>query len=1073
MKKKKIKNPLIRRIPRELLGDWKKYLVVALFLILTIGFVSGMYVANESMLVAANEGVTKYKLEDGHFELDKKADETLLAAIETGTKADVKQYYFDKAKKELDEKLDEKAYPEAYDKAWDKIVEEIDDKYADAEEKYELNDPDFTEVPVKVYENFFRNEEEDYNNDGEAEGNIRVYAKNDNVDLACLLDGAFPEKADEIAIDRMHADNVGVKVGDEISVSGQRFKVVGLIAYVNYATLHEKSTDMMFDAIKFDVAMVTQEGFNSLHKTVHYSYTWNYVDTPVDEVEQKAKSDDFMKALLTQVVCADKELEDYMPRYANPAINFATDDMGSDKAMGGVLLDILIVIIAFIFAVTISNTIVKEASTIGTLRASGYTRGELVRHYISMPVIVTLLAACVGNILGYTVFKNVVVGMYYNSYSLPTYQTVWNPDAFFKTTIIPVVLMLVVNLIVIIKMMRHTPLQFLRHDLKKTKRKKAMRLPKWSFLSRFRLRIMFQNVTNYLILFVGIWFIGIMLAMAVGMPETLEYYKSNVSDMMFTNYQYVLKSYENEDGDIIITDNKDAEKFNMTSQQHKSDTLDEEISVYGIEDDSRYVKISNLSALKGNEAYISASYADKYSLSVGDTVVLDEKYENKQYEFEVAGIYDHSQALAVFLSNEQYCEIFDMDSDAFTGYLSDSEITDIDEDEIATIVIIKMMRHTPLQFLRHDLKKTKRKKAMRLPKWSFLSRFRLRIMFQNVTNYLILFVGIWFIGIMLAMAVGMPETLEYYKSNVSDMMFTNYQYVLKSYENEDGDIIITDNKDAEKFNMTSQQHKSDTLDEEISVYGIEDDSRYVKISNLSALKGNEAYISASYADKYSLSVGDTVVLDEKYENKQYEFEVAGIYDHSQALAVFLSNEQYCEIFDMDSDAFTGYLSDSEITDIDEDEIATVITEHDITKMCDQLDHSMGSYMTYFQYLCILLSAVLIYLLTKLIIEKNENEISMTKILGYENREIASLYLLSTTIVLVVIDVASVILGVVIMKVVWRIMLFSYSGWYAFRISTMGYVKMFLFILIGYLLVMVLDFRRIKRIPMDQALKNVE
>ena len=33
--------------------------------------------------------------------------------------------------------------------------------------------------------------------------------------------------------------------------------------------------------------------------------------------------------------------------------------------------------------------------------------------------------------------------------------------------------MLVVNLIVIIKMMRHTPLQFLRHDLKKTKRKKA------------------------------------------------------------------------------------------------------------------------------------------------------------------------------------------------------------------------------------------------------------------------------------------------------------------------------------------------------------------------------------------------------------------------------------------------------------------------------------------------------------------------------------------------------------------------------------------------------------------------
>ena len=69
--------------------------------------------------------------------------------------------------------------------------------------------------------------------------------------------------------------------------------------------------------------------------------------------------------------------------------------------------------------------------------------------------------------------------------------------------------------------------------------------------------------------------------------------------------------------------------------------------------------------------------------------------------------------------------------------------------------------------------------------------------------------------------------------------------------------------------------------------------------------------------------------------------------------------------------------------------------------------------------------LLIYLLTKLIIEKNENAISMTKILGYENREIASLYLLSTTIVLVVIDVASVILGVVIMKAVWRIITFIF------------------------------------------------
>ena len=389
------------------------------------------------------------------------------------------------------------------------------------------------------------------------------------------------------------------------------------------------------------------------------------------------------------------------------------------------------------------------------------------------------------------------------------------------------------------------------------------------------------------------------------------------------------------------------------------------------------------------------------------------------------------------------------------------------------IVIVRMMQHTPLQFLRHDLKKTKNKKAMRLPRWKFLSRFRLRIMFQNVANYLILFVGIFFIMVMLAMAVGMPDTLDYYKNNTDGMMFAKYQYVLKSYEDEDNNLITTDNKEAEKFDMTSLEKKSDALNEEISVYGIEKDSKYVKIKKLNSLKKNEVYISASFADKYGIRVGDTVSLDEKYENKTYKFKVVGLYHKSQSLAVFMSIDNYGKVFDLKENAFSGFLSDSEITDIDEDNIATTITIHDITKMADQLDHSMGSYMTYFQILCILLAAVMIYLLTKLIIEKNENAISMTKILGYENKEIASLYLLSTSIVVIISDAVSVILGTLVMNAAWRIMLFSYSGWFAFRIKPLGYAKMFGFVLIGYLIVMIFDFQRIKKIPMDQALKNVE
>lgn len=53
-------------------------------------------------------------------------------------------------------------------------------------------------------------------------------------------------------------------------------------------------------------------------------------------------------------------LENFVPQYQNQAIIFTGDDMGSDKAMMIMLLYIIIVIMAFVFGITTSNTIAKK-----------------------------------------------------------------------------------------------------------------------------------------------------------------------------------------------------------------------------------------------------------------------------------------------------------------------------------------------------------------------------------------------------------------------------------------------------------------------------------------------------------------------------------------------------------------------------------------------------------------------------------------------------------------------------------------------------------------------------------------
>ena len=54
---------------------------------------------------------------------------------------------------------------------------------------------------------------------------------------------------------------------------------------------------MMFDAITFDVAMTTQEGWDSIDAEPGYEYAWLYKEKPADKIEEKRRADDFLKAL--------------------------------------------------------------------------------------------------------------------------------------------------------------------------------------------------------------------------------------------------------------------------------------------------------------------------------------------------------------------------------------------------------------------------------------------------------------------------------------------------------------------------------------------------------------------------------------------------------------------------------------------------------------------------------------------------------------------------------------------------------------------------------------------------------
>ena len=97
----------------------------------------------------------------------------------------------------------------------------------------------------------------------------------------------------------------------------------------------------------------------------------------------------------------------------------------------------------------------------------------------------------------------------------------------------------------------------------------------------------------------------------------------------------------------------------------------------------------------------------------------------------------------------------------------------------------------------------------------------------------------------------------------------------------------------------------------------------------------------------------------------YSFQVAGIYDYTASLCVFMKQQQLNETFDLGDEYFSGYFSDTPITDIKEKYIGSVLDLDALTKISRQLDVSMGNMMGLMNGFAILIFVVVIYLLSKI------------------------------------------------------------------------------------------------------------
>ena len=521
------------------------------------------------------------------------------------------------------------------------------------------------DLDLNLYENFYS--EQDLSDDTM----IRIYKNREKVDIATVYEGRLPKNKHEIALDRLFAEKNDYKVGETIHLNGEDIKIVGFIAVPDYTSLIEKNSDLMMDAIHFGVAIVDNKTFDEFaEKNITYNYSYVLDKKDASDKENYDKLNDIRDICLENGYM----LTNMMTSDMNQTISFLPNDMGGDIPMIKALLYIILVILAFIFVV-ISETIIDEESTvIGTLLASGYTKNELIRHYMVLPIIITIVSCIIGNIVGYLVFPPYFKDMYYASYCLPPLKVQFIPEAFITTTIIPLVFMLVINYLMLRHKLNISPIRFLRRDTHKNRIKQHIKLKHGSFFRRFQIRVILQNKGSYFTLFIGILFASFILMFGIVMGPCIDNYLQNSEDSVKADYQYVLKQ------PVDIKNAEDAEKLTITSLEtyYKAGDLDLDVSFYGIDNDSKYYDDISLPS-KDDEITISYDFAQKMGLKKGDKITFTNQYTEKDYKFKVYDIYDYKAGFSAYMTQKNLNDMIDQDKNYYNAYLSYKKLDIKDE----------------------------------------------------------------------------------------------------------------------------------------------------------------------------------------------------------------------------------------------------------------------------------------------------------------------------------------------------------------------------------------------------------
>jgi putative ABC transport system permease protein len=512
--------------------------------------------------------------------------------------------------------------------------------------------------------------------EGTAPYTLRLLEQTRLINRPAVTDGSLLAADSELLLGQTIALSRKIPVGSSITIADRTFRIAGIVTLPDYLyPLKDPEETLLIDMKAFGIAVVTGAALDALDAPMQT--VWHVRGAPADLVALKV------------AVAASSGLVSWLDIGVNPRYVIVDAEIRNARFAVASIPSLLLVLASLMLAIAMNRFVHRELAQIGMLLAQGYTAGELVRHYLSLPAAVAGVGSTVGVVLGLLSFKPLYY--FYNLFfAVPLLHLDVRASWFLVSILLPFAFLLPSVALVAYRAVRRTPVELMRNRgerMQVTALERHLHIRRLSMANQFRLRDVVRSPARLAVTLIGIAAASAMLLAGPTLQHSITVMiDSTFNHIMRYEYQYVLRTPRTANpwgGESAY-----AEPFRGTD----ADSLS--VQVMGVDPAFTMMQAQDASgmAVTFDQVVMTRQLADRWSVSPGDTVTVVRMATSKSYTLTIDAVAEIYTNSAILMPRDRMTTLLKVPAGAFNVIYSAGALPIADTEVLSTTTRSEMLQ---------------------------------------------------------------------------------------------------------------------------------------------------------------------------------------------------------------------------------------------------------------------------------------------------------------------------------------------------------------------------------------------